>query len=111
MAPNLALSKHELIKDIIDSKLQGDKAPTDDETAKTASCSARSVRHIRSNLLLFGSTKAPSNGAGRPKTITPPMLTALYDQLALNPCMRLEDMAAFLRIEFDVDVTRFSISR
>ena len=64
-----------------------------------------------SNLLLFGSTKAPSNGAGRPKTITPPVLTALYDLLALNPCMRLEDMAAFLGKEFDVDVTRFSISR
>lgn len=38
-------------------------------------------------------------------------LTALYDQLSLNPCMRLEDMAIFLRNELDTDMTRFSISR
>jgi hypothetical protein len=39
------------------------------------------------------------------------MLTALYDQLVIDPCMRLSDMATFLRKEFDVDVTRFSIRR
>jgi hypothetical protein len=53
-----------LIKDIIESKLQGDKAPTDDETAEIAGCSARSVR---SNLLHFGSTKAPSNKGWAPR--------------------------------------------
>lgn len=39
------------------------------------------------------------------------MLTALCAQLAVDPCMRLRDMATFLGAEFDVDVTRFSISR
>jgi hypothetical protein len=39
------------------------------------------------------------------------MLAVLYDQLSLNLCMRFEDMAAFLRNEFDADVTRFSIRR
>lgn len=39
------------------------------------------------------------------------MLTALYDQFIINPCMRLSDMATFLRKEFDVDATRFSIRR
>lgn len=39
------------------------------------------------------------------------MLTALYGQLSRNPCIRLKDMAAFLRNELDADVTRFSISR
>jgi transposase len=111
MAPNLALSKHVLIQNMISSKLQDDEALKDDDIAKIADCSDRAVRRIRSNLLLFGSTKAPSNGAGRPKTITPPMLTALYDQLSIDPCMHLSDMAAFLRKEFDVDVTRFSIRR
>lgn len=105
MAPNLALSKHVLMQDMISSKLQDDKALKDNDIAKIAVCSNRAVRRIRSNLLLFGSTKAPSNGS---KAITPPMLTTLYDQLAIDPCMRLSDMAAFLQKEFDVDVTRFS---
>jgi len=39
------------------------------------------------------------------------MLTALCDKLAITPCMRLEDMVAFLRGEFEVKVTRFSIRR
>src|SRR6266516_7526619 len=96
---------------MISSKLQDDKALKDDDIAKIAECSDRTVRRIRSNLLLFGSTKAPSNGAGRPKTITFPMLTALHGQLTIDPCMRLSDMAAFLQKKFDVDVTRFSIRR
>lgn len=111
MAPNLALSKRVLVQNIIQSKLQGDKDPKDDEIAEIAGCTTRTVRRIRSNLILFGSTEAPSNGAGRPKIITPPMVTALCDQLSFRPCMRLTDMAAFLRKEFDADVTRFSISR
>jgi hypothetical protein len=111
MAPNLALHKRVLIQSIIDSKLQGDDGPKDDEIAEITGCTARAVRRIRSNLLRFGTTTAPPNGAGLPKTIAPPMLTALYGQLSLNPCMGLEDMAAFLRKDFDADVMRFSISR
>lgn len=111
MAPNLSLHKRALIQTIINSKLQGDDGPKDDEIAEITGCTARAVRRIRSNILRFGTTTVPPNGAGRPKTIAPPMLTALYDQLSLNSCMTLEDMAAFLRNEFDADVTRFSISR
>ena len=111
MAPNLAVSTHELTQNIINSKLQGDQGPTDDQTAKIACCSARTIRRHRRNVLLYGSTKAPSNGAGRPKTVTPPMLTALCDKLAIDPCMRLKDMVAFLHGEFEVDVNRFSIRR
>lgn len=74
-------------------------------------CTTRTVRRVRSNVLFFGSTKALSNGAGRTKTVAPPMLAALYDELSVNPCMHLEDMVSFLRKEFDADVTRFSISR
>jgi len=39
------------------------------------------------------------------------MLTALYDKLAIDPCMRLKDMVAFLYGEFEVDINRFSIRR
>lgn len=80
------------------------------KAANIARCSTRTIRRHRQNVL-YGSTKAPSNGAGRPKTITPPTLTALCDKLAITPCMRLEDMVAFLHSEFEVEVTRFSIRR
>jgi hypothetical protein len=39
------------------------------------------------------------------------MLTALCDKLAIVPYMRLKDMIAFLRGEFKVELTRFSIRR
>jgi hypothetical protein len=39
------------------------------------------------------------------------MLTALCDELAIVPCMRLKDMVTFLRGEFEVELTRFSIRR
>jgi len=111
MAPHLALSQHVLIQSIIESKLLGEAAPTDELTAQLATCSLRAVRRYRSNLLHFGSTKAPPNSSGRPKTITPYMLTALRDKLSVNPSMRFKDMAAFLHKDFDVDVSRFSIRR
>jgi uncharacterized metal-binding protein len=41
MAPNLALSKHVLIQDVISSKLQVDKVLKDDDIAKIAECSDR----------------------------------------------------------------------
>jgi hypothetical protein len=47
MAPNIALSKHTLIQDMISSKLQDDKALKDDDIAKIADCSDRAVRRIR----------------------------------------------------------------
>jgi len=111
MAPNLALSTHDLIQNMISSKFQDDKALRDHDIAEIAHCSDRTVRLIRSNLLLFGSTRAPSNGSGRPKIISPPIMTALSDQIALDPCMQFSDMAAFLRKGFNADVTRFSIYR
>ncbi|KAK4071524.1 transcriptional regulator family: Helix-turn-helix [Purpureocillium lilacinum] len=111
MAPNLALSQHLAIRDMILSKSEGDKTLTNKEIARAANCSTRSVRRIRSNLLLFGSTKAPPNSGGRPKSITPLMLTVLLEKLASEPSLRLEDMAAFLNDEFEADVTRFGVGR
>lgn len=111
MAPNLARSQHILTQCIIESKLQGEAAPTNEVAAGVVACSTRTIWRHRANLLRFGSTKAPSNGAGQPKIITPPILTALYGQLSFNPYMRLEDMATFLCEEFEVVVTRFNIRR
>ena len=82
MAPNLAAATHALTSDLINSKLNGDKVPTDKEVAKIPRCSERTIRRHRANYRLYGSTKAPPNGGGRPSTITPNMLSALCDQLA-----------------------------
>jgi hypothetical protein len=87
MAPNLALSQHVLIQSIIESKLQGEEAPTDKLTAKLATCSLRAVRRYRS--------KAPSNGSGRPKIITPHMLTTLHDQLSIRPFYAIQGYGYF----------------
>ena len=111
MAPNLAVATHELTENVIKSKLQGDRGPTDEQTASIARCSARTIRRHRRNVLLYGSTKAPPNGAGRPKTITPPMFSALCDKLSITPSMRLKGMVAFLRGEFEVELTPSSIRR
>lgn len=105
MAPNLALSQHEQIRDMIFSKC------TNATIARTACCSTRSVRKIRSNLRCFGTTKAPPNGVGRRRTITPPMLSALLEQLIEKPELYQDEMAIFLYDEFDVVVTTPTISR
>jgi hypothetical protein len=60
MAPNLAESQHVQIRDMI-----LDNRPTA-EIADVVDCSERSVFVIKSNLCLYGSTKAPSNGVGQP---------------------------------------------
>jgi hypothetical protein len=60
MAPNPAESQHAQIRDM----LLSNRPPA--EIANTVGCSKRSVFAIKSNRRSFGSTKAPSNGVGRP---------------------------------------------
>jgi transposase len=106
MAPNLAESQHEVIRDMILSK-----SLTDPQKAEVAGCSARSIRGIRSNLHYFGTTRAPSNGVGRPRSVTPPMLDALCEHLLEKPDLYQDEMTIFLWDEFEVLVTTFSIGR
>jgi transposase len=106
MAPNLAPSQHDLIRDMILSN-----ALKNADMASVAGCSCRSVTRIRSNLRYFGTTKAPVNRIGRPRHITPPMLEALCKHLFKKPDMFLDEMANFLRDEFDMVVATSSISR
>ena len=61
MEPNLTASQREEIRDMILSK-----SLTIAQMAEAASCSKRSIKSIRSYLHLFGTTKASSNGVGRP---------------------------------------------
>jgi len=106
MTPNLAASQHELIRDMIVSK-----SLKTDQMADVAGCSPRSVKAIRSNLRCFGTTRAPFNGGGRPRSTTPPMLDALREYLLEKPVLYLNEMAVFLWNEFEVLVTKSSISR
>jgi transposase len=106
MAPNLAASKHELIRDMISS---GELSTS--QMAKTAGCSKRTILRISSNLRFFGSIKAPPNKGGRPRSITSVMLKALRDHLLEKPSLYLDEMATYLWDEFEVQATKSSISR
>jgi hypothetical protein len=78
--------------------------------ANVAGCNDRTIRNIDTNMRLFGNTRAPTNGAGQPRLITPPMLAALCDRLLEKPGLFRDEMAVFL-YEFDVLVSVSSIGR
>jgi transposase len=106
MAPHLAKWQYELISDMIESKSHIDR-----EIAKAVGCSTRTVRAIRRNLRCFGTPRAPPNGGGRKRSITPPMLDALCEHLEENPGSYQYEMVNFLQKEFGVRVTTSTIGR
>jgi transposase len=106
MAPNLARSQHDLIRDMI-----LDKSLSQVKIANVAGCSDRTIRNIGSNIRLFSETRAPANGAGRRRLITPPMLAALCDRLLEKPGLFRDEMAVFLYDEFNVLASVSSIGR
>jgi len=106
MAPNLADCQHNLIHDMIISR-----SLTTKQMADVVGCSLRSVKRIRSNVRYFGTTKAPFNGGGRPRSMTRPMINALCDYLLEKPDLYLDEMVVFLWDEFHVLVTKSTISR
>ena len=105
MAPNLPQSSHDMIRDMIISKCKNA------EIAKAVPCSVVTVRNIRLNLHTYGSTKAPPNGGGRKRSITPPMLDALREYLQKRPGSHQDEMKIFLQNEFEVPVTTSSMGR
>ena len=106
MAPNLATSQHVMIRDMITHG--GFSYP---KIARAAGCSTGAVKAISANLRCFGSTTAPPNGGGRPRSIAPPMIDALREHLLEKPDQYLDEMALFLWDEFEVRVTTSTISR
>jgi hypothetical protein len=82
MAPNLTAIQHGLLQGML-----LEATISDTEVTATIECSKRSVRSARSNLLHFGSTRAPSNGGGCPAKITPPMKAALREHLLEKPTL------------------------
>jgi transposase len=105
MAPNLAASQHALIQDMI-----VDRAFTYPEIAAVVGCSSGAVKAISANLRRFGSTTAPPNHGGRPRSMTPPMLDALREHLE-RPDQFLDEMVIFLWDEFEAYITKSTISR
>jgi transposase len=105
MAPNLADSQHAQIRDMILSS----RPPT--EIADVVGCSERAVYAIQSNLRHFGSTKAPLNGIGRPRSITFPMLDALCEYLLEKPDLYRNEIVLFVLDEFNTYITPSSIGR
>jgi hypothetical protein len=79
--------------------------------AAAAGCSERTIRAIATNLRLFGKTKAPPNGTGQRRRVTPQMLTALCEHLLDKPGLFREEMAVFLYDEFNVLNSVSSIGR
>ena len=85
---------------------------TGDQIAKVAGCSSQSVSAIRSNIRAFGSPRAPFTASpGRPRSTTPTMFDALEELLLRKPDRQLDELAAFLREEFDVEISASTISR
>jgi transposase len=105
MAPNLPESSHQMIRNMIISKCKNV------EIAKAVRCSRVTVRNIRLKLHVYGNTRAPPNGGGRKRSITPPMLDALRDYLQKRPGSYHYEMKDFLQKEFEVPVTTSSIGR
>jgi transposase len=106
MAPRLAASQHDMIRDMIVSESIGTV-----DMAAAADCSDRTVRNIRSNMRCFGSSRAPFNGGGRRRQITPVMLDALKERLLEKPGMYQDEMALFLYDEFEILVNNSAVSR
>lgn len=106
MAPNLAASQHDLIRDMV---LDG--ILTTIQMVTNAGYSERSIEAIKSNLRHFASTRAPANGVGRRRSITPLMLGALCEHLLEKPGLYQDEMVVFLWDELDVLVSTLSISR
>lgn len=79
--------------------------------AEVARCNTCSIKHIRSNLRCFGTTKAPRNGGGHPRSITHPILEPLSEHLLERPDQYIDDMAVFLWDEFEVLPALSTISR
>lgn len=86
-------------------------SPTTAQIADAAGCSSRSATTIRSNKNQFGDTRAPPMGPGRPRSITTPILGALFDHLKKKPNLYLDEMAVFLCDEFGTQATTARIRR
>jgi transposase len=107
MARNLNAWQRKMILHMISSK----NRLTTSQMAKLAECSERSITNIRKKMRLFGSPNPPTIPPGQPPSVTPVMLDALCDRLAEIPGLYIDEMANFLRDEFNILPSSSSIQR
>lgn len=81
------------------------------EIAFAAGCSKPAVTYICQNLQAFGNVRAPQNGVGRPRSITPTMLEAILERLKEKPTLFLNELVNFIYDDFGKDVIKQSLSR
>lgn len=106
MAPNLAASQHALSQGMLaNGRLKAW------QVAENIPCSTRTVKAHRANIRRFGTTTAPRNRGGRRRSITPSMLEALFELLDEQDDLYLDEIADFLLVEYDCQVSLSTISR
>lgn len=81
------------------------------DMADVAGCSDRAIRAMASNPRCFGKTRAPANGVGRRRRMTPQMFDALRERLLEKAGLYQDEMALFLYNEFNVLLSTSCISR
>ncbi|KAJ6787451.1 hypothetical protein PWT90_10010 [Aphanocladium album] len=112
MPRNLEQQQRNTLEDILTSQILDQvKQHGDERTAQLVGCTPRTVRRRRANLLRFGSINAPKNGVGQPRKVTDNMWAALKHVLATKPSMTHQQLATWLRREFDVSVSACTVGR
>lgn len=105
MAPNLDDDQHALLQSMISTGRY-----TAVQIAKAVDCSVTTVAHGRSNLLHFGSTKAPKNGCGRPLLMPKAVLDALCRHLEKNPTTLQSELGSVVQEEFGLRISNGRIT-
>lgn len=106
MAPNLAVSQHALIHG---TSLQ--PAVSSTVAALAARCSVRSVKAARANLRIFGTTRAPRNGSGRPRLLPSAVAASVLQLLQETSDLTLQELAEYIEENFNLVVSLPTISR
>lgn len=105
MAPNLSQFQHAQIRDMILNNC------SIKDIANAVDYNPRAIYRIKKNLRCYGSTEAPSNGAGRPRSLTSAMIDALRELLKEKPGTYQYEMVEFLWDKFRTRVTTSSVRR
>jgi transposase len=106
MAPRLSVFRRNLIASMIESGRF-----SNNEIADATRTTDRSIRSIHRNIRVFGQASAPMNNSGRPATLRIEMVEALIGYLHDKPDLSLQEMVWFIWDQFQVDISKSTISR
>jgi len=80
------------------------------QIATAVKCSVTTVAHARSNILHFGSTKAPRNTAGRAQKMTPSILEGLCKYLEKHPITLQSELSSIVAENFGLQVSNSRVT-